>query len=234
MQFLDRQGIVTLSTEFTEKITLQFLISSKEVMRYMSLNPKEEEIILTVLRTYPGIYDLPTAFNLALIAKKSNRSESEVNQLLQKLHEKEIISYQAKNNDAVLVFNEIREDEKTINRVAKYLEHQNQLKIDQLHSVLNYVNDTSHCKSQLLVSYFGEKDTTACGICSYCIGGSKPTDITSTTKKILELLKTSDLNSREIEKLSQYAANDVIFALQMLLENEVVVLKANNQYTLKK
>ncbi len=235
MQFLDRQGIVTLSTEFSEKIALQFLISSKEVMRYMSLNPKEEEIILTILRTYPGIYEMPTAFNLALIAKKSNHTELQVHEVLQKLNEKEIISYQAKNNDAVLVFNEVREDEKTINRIAKYLEYQNQLKVEQLNAVLNYVNNKSDCKSQLIVSYFGETDSKPCGICSYCIQKIKPkTDITSTTQKILELLKTADLNSREIEKLSQYASNDVIFALQMLLENDIVVLKPNNQYTLKK
>ena len=51
MQFLDRQGIINLSQEFSEKITLQFLIPSKEVIRYMSLNPNDEEIILAILRT---------------------------------------------------------------------------------------------------------------------------------------------------------------------------------------
>ncbi|MBU2060702.1 MAG: ATP-dependent DNA helicase, partial [Bacteroidetes bacterium] len=53
-QFLDRQGVITLSQEFSEKISLQFIISSKEVIRYSSLNPNDEEIILTILRTYPG------------------------------------------------------------------------------------------------------------------------------------------------------------------------------------
>jgi ATP-dependent DNA helicase RecQ len=38
MQFLDRQGIINLSQEFSEKISMQFLIPSKEVIRYMSLN----------------------------------------------------------------------------------------------------------------------------------------------------------------------------------------------------
>jgi ATP-dependent DNA helicase RecQ len=46
--FLDRQGIITLSQEFSEKISLQF-IPSKEVMRYMSLNRNDEEIILAIL-----------------------------------------------------------------------------------------------------------------------------------------------------------------------------------------
>ncbi|WP_309641851.1 ATP-dependent DNA helicase RecQ [Flavobacterium sp.] len=235
IQFLDRQGIVTLSQEFSEKITMQFLIPSKEVIRYTSLNPNDEEIVLTILRTYPGIYDMATAFNVALIAKKSNHTEAEVSQVLKKLQEKEIIAYTSKNNDAVLVFNEIREDEKTINRIAKYLEHQNQLKIDQLQSVLHYVNDKRTCKSQLLLDYFGEKDSKACGICSYCISKSKSkTDIHLVVKEILEVLKSADLNSREIEKVVAFASKDIIFALQMLMENEIIILKANNQYTLRK
>ncbi|MFN9114809.1 MAG: RecQ family ATP-dependent DNA helicase, partial [Bacteroidota bacterium] len=41
LQFLDRQGILTLSQEFSEKISMQFLISSKEMMRYISLNPSD-------------------------------------------------------------------------------------------------------------------------------------------------------------------------------------------------
>ena len=93
LQFIDRQGIISLSQEFSEKITLQFIIPSKEVIRYMSLNPQDEEIILTILRTYPGIYELQTAFNIQLIAKKSNHSEEEIIALLRKLKEKEIVEY---------------------------------------------------------------------------------------------------------------------------------------------
>jgi ATP-dependent DNA helicase RecQ len=47
-------------------------------MRYMSLNRNDEEIILSILRTYTGIYDMQTAFNLPLIAKKSKHTENQV------------------------------------------------------------------------------------------------------------------------------------------------------------
>jgi ATP-dependent DNA helicase RecQ len=55
----------------------------------------DEEIILAILRTYPGIYEMQTAFNLPLIAK-SNHNETEVQAVLQKLKTKEIINYQSK------------------------------------------------------------------------------------------------------------------------------------------
>jgi ATP-dependent DNA helicase RecQ len=232
--FLDGQGVITLSQEFSEKITLQFIISSKEVMRYMSLNANDEEIILAILRTYPGIYEIQTAFNLSLIAKKSNYSESQVEAVLLKLKERQIIDYHSKNNDTTLIFNEIREDERTISRISKYLENQNQLKKEKLKSVLNYINEKKVCKSTLILNYFGEKTNDDCGICSYCITKkSRTTDIARLSKKIIALLKTEELNSRDIENRTKNAPKDVIFAIQQLLENESIIVKSNNKYTLK-
>ena len=233
IQFLDRQGIISLSQEFSEKIKLQFLISSKEVLRYISLNPNDEEIILTILRAYPGIYEMQTAFNLDFIAKKSNQTAIEVQAVLQKLKEKNIIEYQAKNNDASILFNEIREDERTINRVAKYLERQNQLKKSQLQSVLHYIKEKQTCKNRLILDYFGEKSATDCGICSYCIGKKKKVKNTnSLASTILSLLQTEELNSREIQERTQTDTETVIELLQQLLEQEQIVIKANNKYTI--
>lgn len=231
--FLDRQGIITLSQEFSEKITLQFIIPSKEVIRYMSLNPNDEEIILAILRTYPGIYDMHTAFNSQLIAKKSNTNEAKVLLVLQKLKDKQIIDMIAKNNDATITFNEVREDERTINRVSKYLEAQNKLKTEQLRAVLQYVGDTKTCKNILLMHYFGESLKEDCGICSYCINkDKKKQNPQMVSEKIIELLKIQDFNSRDIQKLIKFPKDDVIFALQKLLEEETISIKSNNLYSL--
>jgi ATP-dependent DNA helicase RecQ len=234
IQFLDRQGIINLSQEFSEKISMQFLIPSKEVIRYISLNPNDEEIILTILRAYPGIYDMQTAFNLDFIAKKSNHKVNEVQAVLHKLKEKDIIDYHAKNNDASLIFNEIREDERTINRVAKYLERQNQLKKEQLQSVLHYSNDKQNCKNRLILAYFGEKTKEDCGICSCCITKKKvPSNTQSLSDSILQLLETEELNSREIQERTQSDSATVIELLQDLLQQERIAIKANNKYTIQ-
>jgi ATP-dependent DNA helicase RecQ len=234
LQFLNQQGIITMSQEFSEKITMQYLIESKEVIRYMSLNPNDEEIILAILRTYPGIYEMKTPFNISLIAKKSNHTEEEVSKVLEKLNEKQIIEYKSKNNDATILFNEVREDDRTINRVSKYLERQNQLKKDQLLSVLHYIKDSKTCKNRLILDYFGEETTSNCGVCSYCITRKgKITEADSIADKILSLLKTASLTSREIQAKVKLDTKDVILAIQELLENNYITIQANNKYTLK-
>lgn len=232
LQFLDRQGVLVLAQEFSEKINLQFIIPSKEVIRYMSLNPADEEILLAILRTYPGIYDLQTALNLSLIAKKSNCEEGKILALLQRLKEKNIVDYTAKNNDASITFNEIREDAHTINRVSKYLETQNELKKQQLKAVLYYIKESETCKQKLLLRYFGETVKEDCGICSHCISQSE-NNTQDATEKIMAVLRTGEFNSREIQKTTQLNKDALIFALQGLLENNRIILKPNNRYSIK-
>lgn len=235
IQFLDRQGILTLSQEFSQKITVQFLIPSKEVLRYMSLNPHQEEVIVTILRTYPGIYEIPATLNLNLIAKKAKTTQEVVLGILEQLQKKEIISYKANGNDSTIIFNEVREDERTINRVSKFLTIQNDLKIKQLESVLKYVSTKNECKAKLILKYFGEDKKENCGICSYCITLKKQaTKVISVTNLIISALENSTLDSRTLEKVIGQPSNQVIFALQELLEHNVVEILPNNQYRLKK
>ena len=234
IQFLDRQGVLSLSQEYSERITMQFIIESKEVIRYMSLNPNDEPVILSILRTYPGIYESQTAINLSLIAKKASCEEAVIHSILEKLKELAIIDYHKKNNDATIVFNEVREDERTINRVSKYLENQNKQKIAQFESVLQYINEKNICKSKLILHYFGEKAEKDCGICSYCISKKTKGSYTSLIfDKIIGLLKIQDLNSREIQKLTKNSEDTIIFALQDLLENGKITVNPNNKYSLK-
>jgi ATP-dependent DNA helicase RecQ len=235
IQFLDRQGVLSLTQEYTEKIAIQFIIPSREVIRYMSLNPNEEPILLSILRAYPGIYETQTALNLSFIAKKASCEENAILTLLEKLKGIDIIDYHKKNNDATIVFNEVREDERTIYRISKYLDSQNKQKVAQFESVLNYINNKNTCKSKLILNYFGEKSTTDCGICSYCLSiKTKSKHSSLITEKIIELLKTQDLNSREIQKLTKNNEDDIIFALQNLLENNSITIKPNNKYSLIK
>ena len=233
LQFLDRQAIISFSQEFNEKISIQFIITSKEVIRYISLNPNDEEVLLTILRNYPGVYEAQTAINTTFVAKKSNVSEANVISILQKLKEKQIAETTLNTSDATIIFNEIREDEKTINRIAKHLENQNKLKATQFQSVLHYVN-TNTCKSNLLLDYFDEKSNENCGICSYCISlQQNKVDIKTVEEKIIELLKKSSFTSRDIVKLTRINKDDIIFALQNLLEQEKIKININNTYSLQ-
>lgn len=233
LAFLDRQSIISLSQEFSKKISLQFIIPTKEVIRYMSLNPNDEEIISTILRTYTGVFDIETPINTALIAKRSGASEQKVLVLLEKLHQMEIILYRAKNNDASIIFNEVREDEKTINRLSKFLKTQNELKTSQLNSVIQYATDHKICKSIFLLRYFGEENPPKCTICSVCTTkDSLDFDVKQAQTRIIEILSERPYSSRELEQILNAPENQVLQSINHLLEEGKIKLNQTNQYSL--
>lgn len=102
LQFLDRQGIITFSTETTEKVKLQFIIPSKEVIRYTSLHRNQEEIITNILRIYTGIFEMETAINPILVAKKSSATEAEVISVLHDLEKTMLFRFKFKTPIAKL------------------------------------------------------------------------------------------------------------------------------------
>lgn len=235
LQFLDRQGIISMIQEFSEKTIVQFIISSKEVIRYLSLNTNDEPVIAEILRSYPGIYEMPANINIPLISRKSKKTEDEIIAILKKLASREIIELILKNNDSQIIFNEIREDDKTINRVSKFLESQNQLKKHQLKSVLYYIQEKETCKSKLLLRYFGESKTDDCKICSVCLQQNNSSKQPKSVEYlIITLLQNEDCDSRKIQKTLQLSKDETIFALQNLLENKTIFLKPNNTYSIKK
>ena len=233
LQFLERQGILTLSREFTEKVKMQFIIPGKEVMRYISLNPADEAMLLGLLRHYAGIFDMETAINTAYITKTANATEQDFNALLERLAQKGIISYRSTGNDSSIIFNEIREDSLTINRVAPALEQQNQVKANRFDAMIGYIKNKSRCKSRQVLEYFNETDSTDCGICSVCISQKRyAANPVETARAILELLNGNPMASRNIEAQLDLTSDELIPALRLLLDTNRII-NDNNLYTLK-
>ena len=113
----------------TAAIVAAFTVPSKEIIRYTSIYPNEEEIVLGIVRNYSGIYENKIALNTLLIAKKAHSTEEQVVKVLKNMQQRALIELDLFDNDAVITFLEIREDDSTVNRLAKILKSQNELKI---------------------------------------------------------------------------------------------------------
>ncbi|MEZ4854311.1 ATP-dependent DNA helicase RecQ [Flavobacterium sp.] len=232
LQFLDRQSVITLSNENGEKIKLQFIISSKEVIRYKSLHRHQETVIETILRTYTGIFDNEVSVNPILIAKKANTTQEAVLQAIHQFHKDDVISLQIHTTDSKITFNEVREDDLTINKVIKYLETQNKVKADKFNRLLQFIKDETTCKSNLLLHYFDEEKTTKCGICSYCKNQNQ-INHQNNVLTVLNILKGKSLTLKEIEPKINLSSKELIATIRLLLDNDAISLNENQQYYLK-
>ena len=231
IRFLDQQGIISATQELSEKINIQFLIPSKEVIRYCSINKNHELVIATILRTYPGVFELQTNINTTFIAQKALVTEDAVFKILEKLKQLGIISLISQTNESKITFLTVREDEKTINWIAKHLEKQNEVKKDKLNAVIAFVTDSNECKNKNLLLYFGEKKTENCGICSYCLTiKNKKSTTTDYSARIIEAINEKPYTSRQLVALLNIPENEVLKNLHFLLENNHISINFKNQF----
>lgn len=235
-QFLDRQGIITLTQHFSYKTYIHFIISNDEIMKYMNLNPFEEKLFIHIIHNYRGTNDIETTIDLRSISKKINLPESKIIDIIQSWQSKGLCSFSNLDNDTTIVLNEIREDEITINRAIKYLEQQNRIKLQQFESMLNYVTNNDSCKGNIILKYFDEMLDGDCKTCSVCTSKRKEKQVQFNREKIknhlIEILKESELNSQEIQNQINLPSPLLITILNELLDEDKITYN-NIKYKIK-
>lgn len=233
LQLLDRNSVISLSENFSKKITIKFITDKDTLYRYIDKNSKLADFIKVVLRTYGGLFEFDTQINMYLLSKKTAISESLLHKNFEQLAKDEIIEYTSVSSDLEMLFLVPRDDDRTINMFARNIEEQNELKIDKVTKMLNYIENDTVCRSIQLLSYFGEVQEKECGICDVCISQKLGnTDVVHAKIKIIQLLKQNTTSSQELEKRLNINQDIVIAALQELLEDNYVSLNAINEYQL--
>ncbi len=233
LKILDQNSIINISPEFRNNTTIQILISNTALFSYISKNKEINTILKTILRSYGGVFEQPTKIDTKFIAKKAAVSEPSLITCLEKLEKDAVIKLKLIKTDIEITFVEPREDDITINRIAKTIVEQNEIKKNQIDAVLNYIYNDNLCKSIQLLSYFGEKNVKQCGICSVCIK-NKPLKVNKDElNSILAVLKNKPQRSRQISTTLQMRSDKVNFYLKKLLELNKIEITSNNTYQIK-
>ena len=236
LQVLDRNSIISLSQQFRYQTKLQFIVTNQALFNYLETRKHIDVIIKSILRTYGGILEHLLKINTTLIAEKASTTEENVIKVLQQLNKDEIVNFQFSNTDSEIIFLQPREDDKTINRISRIVQQQNDLKELQIKAVIDYVNNDNECKNKILLNYFGEKTTKNCGMCSYCISNKKSSnaiDVKAITHNIILLLEEKPLNSRKIVETLPFTEQHVLDVLKLMVENNILIITATNTYKIK-
>lgn len=233
IRILDQNSVLTLSENFKEKTTLQFVAPKTQIFDYLDKNRKTAPIIQTILRTYGGITDYETKINLYLLSQKTGTSEKQLKQLLQQLADDLIVKYKNNTSDLEITFLVPREDDHTINLFAKKIKDFNQVKQKNMEAMLGYITNIKVCRSVYLLNYFGEKVSENCGTCDICRQEKVMPSSHYLEKRIMELLEIRPHTSRQLEKETGANEEELLTTLERLLEDELISINYKNEYIKK-
>jgi len=164
---LELMGYISVSDSVDLPPRIKFLVNHKEVYRFQVEHPNFDHFIKTLLRSYAGMFEDYIAISETVLARRLNCKKQDVVEMLKTLHKIELLDYKQQTSDAQLTFIRERIDHMHIEK-SKITESLKERFRKRAMAMFDYVSQHDKCRSIMLVSYFGERNASRCGICDYC------------------------------------------------------------------
>ena len=227
VRFLEKAGVVALSEHLRDTSQLHFKLNGDELMDFEDKHPDMEEFIKLLLRSYGGLFTQYVRIDEQLIASRSGLSLAEVTGLLQTLHQAGVISYQPMSDIPLIVFLQDRIPEGHIYFDPSVYDVQKKKAQERVDAVRAYVTSQDECRSRLLLSYFGETDSPACGQCDVCrkraLTSVNGRDFQVLSEKILRLHRQNVPEKTILKQLSaQEDEERILFVMRWLIDNNKI------------
>ena len=176
LHLLSQMGYFSFDEDQEIRPRVMIRVQRRELENY-NLNEAQMTLIESLMREYTGIFtDLQYVHIESMRregdeARRREGGEAMRHELLVSLAQKGIISYVPRTIANVLRLNVNRQAEIRIpdhfytGRKTHYVE--------KLKAMVEYADNSLYCRSQVLLSYFGENDAETCGTCDVCRGRKK-------------------------------------------------------------
>lgn len=168
LNILTRAGYIQYRDQDDAHSRVLFIVTRDELYRLYHVSQRAERVLQALLRTYSGLFSQYVIIEEKQLALQTGLSPEEVYDVLLDMTRQRILHYvPARRIPRVTYLMRRVEGERLVipPEVYEYRLEQYRQRID---AMIRYVEDTSHCRSQLLLAYFGEDSPTCCGHCDVC------------------------------------------------------------------
>ena len=231
LKILDQHSIISLRDNFRSEFKIKFNQSSHELLNYLHDRTQLAEVVLPILRSYTNCFEYLVNIDLNRVAHAANTSIERVLQVIEQLHKENVLSLERSDSDVAILFLEPREDDKTINRIAKDVEKIIQGKIKRVKDVQKYVQNNQQCRALQLSSYFSSTSVEGCGHCSVCMT-PKTMNEYDLKSQILSALSSNPRTSRELVDMTHADPGQLTACLKKLLAQDQIKVSLDNRYSL--
>ncbi len=237
LKLLQQAGYIELTDEQDSASRVLFTVSKDDLYKFRH-NSTQEQLIHILLRSYTGLFTDFASINEETIAKRLGWKRDELYQLLVGLAKEGVIRYIPRKKTPFLTFIREREETDRIILGKEAYDDRKERYISRIQSVLGYAQELNHCRNQVLLQYFGEKDTDACGQCDICLK-KKETEVSDDD---FEQIKSSIISSLASEKQTlnvlvkstHFKEAKVIQVVRFMLDNGVIIQDEQLKLGIKK
>ena len=233
IKYLINEGYIQQTNDYQFSMA-SIIMPISRLNQFLNNYKNFEKIIDVLIRSYSSIHQQMVRISEDVISKRLNIKKEETIILLNKLHQQNILIYEAKKSNYTINFSIPRPNINHLSLSKNFLNFK-KVKNEKAKQLIDYVNQKIECRNINLLKYFGENKIEKCKNCDNCNMGLRIKNSSEKAIKnaIIFLLnyesKSPSFILRQLEEVIEKERLNSILK-QMILEESILRDKNNLLY----
>lgn len=224
LRILTRMGVIEYLDQMEYGARVKINVNRDSLFE-MSFSNIQESILQTLMRMHGGLFSEYVVIDELLVEKKLCCSHEQFYSNMIQLSRQHVIEYIPAQNTQVIVWTQSRLDSGLLYFSDDvYLNRRKDL-TERIDAMLTYATRVNACRSQMLLEYFGEKNSEPCGHCDLCLernsSGLPNVRFHTVENGILQALEDNARTEKELFLLP-YDEKEIETVLKYLVSEELV------------
>ena len=231
LKILSLSGYIEYSIDNDKSSMIQFLLTRESLYKLQQNSEAEEKVIEGILRIYTGTFVDLTPIDEGSIARQCGLEKPVVTGTLISLGRKHILKYVPSHNIPYIYYTQQRVDTDKIVITPDAYDIRKRKFTARENAMERYLISNDTCRSQLLLAYFGERDSKPCGVCDVCDAKTNriDNDIRRAMSLIASLLSDGKSHTRNeiIAACESLDIETTAHAIQQMVDQEKAIPTEN-------
>ena len=166
VKYLINEGYIQQTNDY--QFSMAWIIMPiNRLNQFLNNYKRFEKIIDVLIRSYSSINEQMVRISEDILSKRLNIKKEEAIILLNKLHQQNVLIYEAKKTNYTISFSIPRPNINQLS-LSKKFSNFKKVKNAKANHLIDYVNQKIQCRNIDLLSYFGENKSERCNNCDNC------------------------------------------------------------------
>lgn len=168
LKYLERTEHLTYSEEVDIPTKVRINVDRKSLYDVELADQGQANVLEALMRSYTGIFSFLQQIDEEYVARRAGQTVPQLRQSLYGLSLAHVISYVPTDHSDVVVLHHDRLRPGNVNLMPSRYAMLRESFHARAKAMLEYVSETSECRSRYLLRYFGQTEAADCGTCDVC------------------------------------------------------------------
>lgn len=236
LKVMEREGYIALSDAIDNPPKLHILARQDDLYRYQVEHVEGDILLKAILRSYGGIFNDFVTISETEIARRSGQEPEHVIKLLKQMDMEGLLTYIPQKTLPQIIYIRERLAPSSLSFTAENYYNRKADATTRLNAVIAYVTGKTVCRSQFLLSYFGDDNPTRCGICDVCIQRNKANLNEIEFSQIKEMIRNAvSENPASLQQIvtacDGIPEDKVLAVIRLLADGDLLIADDNGCYS---